>query len=147
MAAPRTYRLGPVRRALNTLMTRLLGWGVGPASTYLLTTTGRTTGRPRTTPVTLVEIDGHRWLVAPYGQVGWVHNVRATPLVSLRRGRTTDTLGVREVDAEAAGPVLRRYVGQVPVTAPFFAAAASDPVETFVAEAGRHPVFALTVAS
>ena len=117
--------------------------GRGPASSYLLTTTGRTTGRPRTTPVTLVETDGRRWLVAPYGQVGWVRDVRATPVVSLRRGRTTMVLGAQEVDAETAGPVLRRYVVQVPVTAPFFAAGAADPVEAFVAEAPRHPVFAL----
>jgi hypothetical protein len=27
----RTYRLGPSRRALNRLMTVLLGWGIGPA--------------------------------------------------------------------------------------------------------------------
>ncbi len=140
---PRTYQLGPARRALNRLMTMLLRWGIGPASSYLLTTTGRTTGRPRTTPVTLVETDGRRWLVAPYGQVGWVRNVRATPVVSLRRGRTTMVLGVQEVDAETAGAVLRRYVVQVPVTAPFFAAGAADPVEAFVAEAPRHPVFAL----
>lgn len=140
---PRTYQLGPARRALNRLMTMLLRWGIGPASSYLLTTTGRTTGRPRTTPVTLVETDGRRWLVAPYGQVGWVRNVRATPVVSLRRGRTTMVLGAREADAETAGAVLRRYVVQVPVTAPFFAAGAADPVEAFVAEAPRHPVFAL----
>ena len=147
MAGPRTYRLGPARRALNALMAVLLRWGVGPASSYLLTTTGATTGRRRTTPVTLVETDGCRWLVAPYGPVGWVHNVRATPEVSLRRGRTTRLLRVREVDAETAGPVLRRYVGQVPVTAPFFTAAAGDPVAAFVAEASRHPVFALTDSS
>lgn len=143
---PRAYRLGPARRVLNSIMTVLLGWGIGPGSSYLLTTTGRVTGRRRTTPVTLVEDGGHRWLVSPYGQVGWVHNVRATPSVSVRRGRTTEQLAVREVDAETAGPVLRRYVGQVPVTAPFFAAAAGDPVETFVAEAARHPVFALSAS-
>jgi deazaflavin-dependent oxidoreductase (nitroreductase family) len=144
MATPRSYRLGPVRRALNALMTVLLGWGVGPASTFLLSTIGHTTGRRRTTPVTLVAVDGRRWLVSPYGQVGWVHNVRAIPEVSLRRGRTTLRRQAREVDAVTAGPVLRRYVGQVPVTAPFFEAAATDPVEAFVAEASRHPVFDLT---
>ena len=113
-ATPRVYRLGPLRRARNTLMTVLLGRGAGPSSTYLLTTTGRTTGTPRTTPrttpVTLVEIDGRGWLVAPYGPVGWVYNVRTTPEVSLRRGRTVLTRHVQEVDAATAGPVLRHYV-------------------------------------
>ena len=41
---------------------------------YLLTTRGRKTGRPRTNPVVPVEHDRRRWLVAPYGPVSWVHN-------------------------------------------------------------------------
>jgi len=32
----------------------------------------------------------------------------------------------------------------VRVTAPFFDAKADDPVETFIEEAARHPVFKLT---
>jgi hypothetical protein len=94
--------------------------------------------------VILVEADGERWLVSPYGQVGWVHNVRARPEVSLRRGRTTQLLHAEEADAQAAGPVLRRYVRQARVTAPFFDARAEDPAQKFAAEAHRHPVFRLT---
>ncbi len=138
------YRLGPVRRGINVVMTTMIRIGVGAPSSYLLTTTGRKTGSPRTTPVTLVEGDGDRWLVAPYGAVGWVHNVRSTPEVSLRRGRRTEMRSAIEVDAETAGPVLQRYVRDVRVTAPFFDAKASDPVELFVREAPRHPVFRLT---
>ena len=141
-----TYRLGPMRRGINIVMSTMIRVGVGASSSYLLTTTGRKTGSPRTTPVTLVETDGDRWLVAPYGTVGWVHNVRSTPKVSLRRGRRTLACSAVEVDAETAGPVLRRYVHEVRVTAPFFDAQASDPVELFVEEAPRHPVFHLSVA-
>jgi deazaflavin-dependent oxidoreductase (nitroreductase family) len=140
----RTYRLGPARTAVNTVMTALLRVGLGPASTYLLTTVGARSSRPRTTPVTLVESGAGRWLVSPYGDVGWVHNVRADPLVRLRRGHRSDTLQAREVTPESAGPVLRQYRRQVRVSAPFFDAAADDPTETFVTEAARHPVFALT---
>jgi len=140
----RTYRLGPVRRAVNVLMASMLRVGVGPKSSYLLTTTGRKTGQPRTTPVILVEADGQRWLVSPYGQVGWVRNVRAVPEVSLRRGRTTQALYAREVAADTAGPVLKSYVRQVKVTAPFFDAKVDDPTPSFIAEASRHPVFQLT---
>jgi hypothetical protein len=82
--------------------------------------------------------------VRPYGHVSWVRNVRATPEVSLRRGRTTQALYPREVDADTAGPVLKRYVRQVKVTAPFFDAKVDDPTRAFVAEAHRHPVFELT---
>jgi len=141
---PRTYHLGPARRALNVVVTALLRIGVGATSAYLLTTTGRKTGRPRTTPIILVETDGRRWLVSPYGNVGWVHNVRSRPEVSLRRGRTTQLLRAQEADAETAGPVLQRYVRQAPITAPFFDAGPDDPAAAFVAEASRHPVFEIS---
>ena len=142
----RSYRLGPARRAVNTLMTALLRHGLGGKSSYLLTTTGRKTRQQRTTPVILVETGGERWLVSPYGPVGWVHNVRATPELSLRRGKRSERLWAEEVDAATAGPVLQRYVRIARVTAPFFDAKPSDPVEKFVAEAGRHPVFRLSPA-
>ncbi|HEX2806571.1 MAG TPA: nitroreductase family deazaflavin-dependent oxidoreductase [Kineosporiaceae bacterium] len=142
----RTYRLGPARRAINVIMTGMLRLGLGAASTYLLATTGRKTGQLRTTPVILVEADGERWLVSPYGRVGWVHNVRATPEVTLTRGRTSARVHAQEVDASTAGPVLRRYLRQARVTAPFFDCGVDDPVESFVAEAPRHPVFRLTPA-
>jgi deazaflavin-dependent oxidoreductase (nitroreductase family) len=140
----KTYTLGPTRRAVNVIVTAMLKVGVGATSTYLLTTRGRTTGLPRTTPVVLVETAGKRWLVSPYGQVGWVHNVRATPEVTLRRGHESQTLHTRELTAEAAGPVLKRYLRQARVTAPFFDAGVDDPSDAFVAEADRHPVFELT---
>ena len=140
----RTYRLGPARRAVNFLMASMLQLGIGPKSIYFLTTKGRKTGQPRTTPVILVEADGQRWLVSPYGQVSWVHNVRAMPEVSLRRGRTTQALYAIEVGADAAGPVLKSYVRQVRVTAPFFDAKIDNPDPSFIAEADRHPVFQLT---
>lgn len=140
----KTYTLGPTRRAVNVIVASMLKAGIGARSTYLLTTRGRTSGLPRTTPVVLVEIAGKRWLVSPYGQVGWVHNVRASPEITLRRGRTSQTLQARELPAEAAGPVLQSYLRQARITAPFFDATVDDPTQAFIAEAGRHPVFELT---
>ena len=145
MAKP--YRLGPVRRAVNVTMTTLLHLGIGGTSTYLLTTMGRRTGQKRTTPVTLLKTDAERWLVSPYGTVAWVHNVRAQPEVTIRRGKRAERLRAEEVDSRSAGPVLQRYVRNVRVTAPFFDATRDDPVEEFVEEAPRHPVFKLIVAS
>jgi len=76
-AIAKTYRLTQVRRFANVLMRLLLRLGLAPRTTMLLTIAGRRTGTPRSTPVTMVEEDGQRWLVAPYGPVGWVHNARA----------------------------------------------------------------------
>jgi len=38
---PRTYHLGPARRAVNVVVTSMLRIGIGAMSAYLLTTTGR----------------------------------------------------------------------------------------------------------
>jgi deazaflavin-dependent oxidoreductase (nitroreductase family) len=143
----KTYQLGPGLRAYNALMKPLVRLGIGGKSTYLLTTTGCRSGQQRTTPVVLVEIGGDRWLVSPYGMVAWVHNVRAQPEVTLRHGRRAETLHAEEVDRVTAGPILQRYVRNVPVTAPYFDAKVDDPVEKFIEEAPRHPVFKLTATS
>jgi len=139
----KTYRLGPARRAVNVIMAALLRLGIAPKSSYLLTTTGRRSGHKRTTPVILVETEGQRWLVPANGLVGWVHNMRALPEVSLRRGGNAEVLRAEGVSPAVAGPILRRYVRNARVTAPFFDAKADDPVERFVREAPRHPVFRL----
>ena len=147
MPMAKSYHLGPARRAVNVLMKPLVRFGIGGKATYLLTTTGRKTGQPRTTPVILVEDADDRWLVSPYGTVAWVYNVRADADVTLRHGKQEESLHAEEVDSAAAGPVLQRYVRNVRVTAPFFDARAGDPVESFIEEAPRHPVFKLTPAS
>ena len=54
----KTYHLGAARRLVNLVVKRMVRLGIGGKSTYELTTTGRTTGQQRTTPVTLVESDG-----------------------------------------------------------------------------------------
>jgi len=138
----RQFRTSRASRAADAVMGRLVGAGLVPSS-YLLTVRGRKTGRPRTLPVTVAEHDGKRWLVAPYGPVSWVHNARAAGQVTLRRRSTTRAYAVREATAQEAGPVLKRYVKVASATRPYFAATKDSPVEDFVAEADRHPVFEL----
>ncbi|MDQ6774339.1 MAG: nitroreductase family deazaflavin-dependent oxidoreductase, partial [Candidatus Dormibacteraeota bacterium] len=111
---------------------------------YLLTTRGRKTGQLRMVPVTVLEREGRRWLVAPYGPVSWVHNARAAGRVTLRRrGRSLD-YAVREVPPEEGGPVLKRYVQIASATRPYFRVDKDAAVQDFIGEAGRHPVFELT---
>ena len=141
----RQYRPGRGRKAENTIMSALVRAGLVPRS-YLLTTQGRKTGRPRTNPVVPVSHDGRRWLVAPYGPVSWVHNARATGRVRLTRRRDTRAYVIREVFPEEAGRVLKQYVRIARATRPYFQANKDSPVEDFAAEADRHPVFELTPA-
>jgi deazaflavin-dependent oxidoreductase (nitroreductase family) len=137
------YQRGLARRAGNGLVRILLRLGLGPARTYLLTITGRRSGAPRSTPVTLVEEGGRRWLVSPYGEVAWVRNLRATGRASLSLCGRTDEIAVREVGAEEAAPVLKLYVTRVPITRPYFDAKPESDLAAFRAEAPRHPVFAI----
>ncbi|MEU5843590.1 nitroreductase family deazaflavin-dependent oxidoreductase [Rhodococcus sp. NPDC047139] len=138
----RRYRPSRWRHLENVVMCVLARAGMVPHSS-LLTTRGRRTGKLRRNPVVVVDLHGKRWLVAPYGPVGWVHNARASGEVELGRRRDTRRYSTREVSAEEAGPVLQRYVELASATRRYFQATANDPVERFVAEAEHHPVFEL----
>jgi deazaflavin-dependent oxidoreductase (nitroreductase family) len=138
----RQFRPSRVRRVGDAIMGVFIRAGLVP-STYLLTTKGRKTGRLRTNPVTVVEHDSKRWLVAPYGVVSWVHNARADRRVVVRRRFERRKYTVREVSAQQAGPVLKQYVRIAIAARPYFQASKEAPVEDFVAEADRHPVFEL----
>ena len=136
--------LAAIRKVLNPFVGAFIRAGVAPRSAHILTTRGRKTGKPRSTPVVLQEHKGRRYLVAAYGEVGWVHNVRAHRRVRLTRGRTTEEVDVAETEPGEAGAVLKKYVSRWwPTVAPYFDARRSDPVGAFAAEASRHPVFRL----
>jgi deazaflavin-dependent oxidoreductase (nitroreductase family) len=137
----RTYKLTFGRRLANSFISALLRLGVKLDGVYLLSAAGRRSGKIHTTPVTLVEEGGQRWLVAPYGEVNWVRNARAAGRVTLRRGRQSETVTIVELDPEESAPVLKKYLKQVPIVRPYFDATPESPLEAFVAEASRHPVF------
>lgn len=138
----RQFRRSRGRRIGDAVIGVFVRVGLVP-STYMLTTTGRRTGRSLTHPATVVREGQRRWLVAPYGAVSWVHNARAAGRVSLARRRNRVDYAVRELPAAEAGPVLKRYVVVATATRPYFEADKGAPVEDFVAEAHRHPVFEL----
>lgn len=127
---------------MNAVIGPLTRLGLAGRHTYVLTVHGRKTGRTYSTPVRLIE-NGERWLVAPYGEVGWVRNARASGEVQISRAGRSHTLSIEEVAPERAAPVLQRYLKSVPVVRPFFDAKPDSPLEDFVTEASRHPVFRL----
>ncbi|HWH33046.1 MAG TPA: nitroreductase family deazaflavin-dependent oxidoreductase [Egibacteraceae bacterium] len=141
----RRYRLGVLRRLGNLFMSVAVLLGL-PRSTVLLETVGARTGRVRRTPVNVLRLDDERWLVAPYGLVGWVHNVRAAPAATLRRGLVGEPVRLEPADDDVAGPVLKAYWEAFPITRPFFDAGEDAPPEAFAGEAARHPVFRVVAA-
>ena len=140
---PKPYRKSYWRRALNALVRPLARLGLTGPRTHLLTVPGRKTGKPWSTPVSIVRNGDARWLVAPYGERNWVKNARAAGWVELRRGRRRERLSVEELPPEQAVPVLRRYYEQGLVTRPFFEANLDSSAAEWLAEAPRHPVFRL----
>ncbi len=137
-----TYRPSLGLHVGNFLVTTLIRFGIGPRPLQILTVKGRKTGRPYSTPVAILEQNGQRWLVSPYGERPWVKNARVAGQVTLRRGRRSESVLVKEeLDPAQSGPVLKRYVSATPITRKYFDAAPQSPVEYFIAEAPRHPVF------
>jgi deazaflavin-dependent oxidoreductase (nitroreductase family) len=139
----RPYRKSYWRRALNALVRPLAKLGLTGPRTHLLTVPGRKTGKPWSTPVSIVRKGDERWLVAPYGERNWVRNARAAGVVELRRGRRREHLRVEELGPDAAVPVLREYYREFRVTRPFFGVSLDSSQEEWLAEAPRHPVFRL----
>lgn len=125
-------------------MTALIRNGLAPPGMHLLTTSGAKTGAERTNPVQLIKHGGRRWLVAPYGEVSWVHNARTNPRVTISRRGRVEPCDVREATPEEAAPVLKKYLVRALVVLPYFEARPTSPLEAFAAEAARHPVFELS---
>src|SRR4051794_10246952 len=74
---------------LNPPIKLLLALGVAPPGYALLETTGRTTGKPRRTPVGNGRVGRQFWIVAEHGnKAGYVRNVAQNPnvRVKLREG-------------------------------------------------------------
>ena len=137
----KSFRPGVARKLVNVMISALLRAGIPLKSTYLLTVVGRRSGKQYTTPVTLVEHGSERWLVAPYGIVGWVRNARAAGHVALTRGRRSQSASIEELGPVESAPILKQYLTKVTVVRPYFDVTPQSPLEAFVAEAPRHPVF------
>src|SRR5258708_30415133 len=65
-------------RLVNPLARRMIRAGVPTgAPNILLIVRGRRSGIERTTPVAMLDFDGHSYVQASYGATGWARNLRA----------------------------------------------------------------------
>ena len=90
------YRLTIPRRVLNRMVRLWIRLGLPPCKYHILTVKGRRSGKPHSTPVSVVVVDGQRCLVAPYGPRNWVKNARVAGQVTLSRGGHSDVVAVQE---------------------------------------------------
>ena len=137
------YRLSFFRKAINFLVRTGLRFGIGEKNTRMLTVAGRKSGKPMSTPVTLVVEDTGEWIVAPYGERQWVKNLRAAGTATLSRGRKSRAIRVREVTHQEAVPIMRVYIQRVGVTRSYWEAGPNANEEELLAIAPNHPVFAI----
>ena len=130
-------------RMANRLMTPLVRAGVKIGVVHLLTVRGRKSGQLRTVPVAVVEQHGKRYLIATFGTVGWVHNLRASEEATLTRGRRSETIKAIELSPKEAAPVLKTCLASADSFKSYFTVTAESSLEDFEQEVPRHPVFLL----
>ena len=138
----KTYRITPFVRVSNAIIVALLRRGVKLGGNVLLTVPDRSTGRPRTTPVTILEWSGERWLQSPFGEVNWVRNLRAAGRGTLTCGRRVEPILVTEVSPTEAALVFKGTLASFPsMVRTHFDVTPDSPLEAFEQEAPRHPMF------
>jgi deazaflavin-dependent oxidoreductase (nitroreductase family) len=79
-------------RAMHTgavMLRFMLNLSLHMGPLQLLTHRGRKSGAIYITPVALVQQDGTRWLVAAFGEVNWIKNIRAAGSAQLGSGSHT----------------------------------------------------------
>jgi deazaflavin-dependent oxidoreductase (nitroreductase family) len=112
--------------------------GLKLGSQHLLTVPGRTTGEPRSTPVSIATVDGARYIVAAFADAAWVKNVRAAGSGTLSRGGQREVVRLDELPVIERGPILRAFLEQVRGGVRFFGDQTPDEI---AAAADRYPVF------
>jgi hypothetical protein len=121
-------------RAIGGRMARLFRL----STVRLLSVPGRTTGRWRSVPVVVLEHDGHRYLLAAYGNTEWSRNLRAAGIGRLGGRGPVEEFTTTEVPAEQRPPLISAYLqqfGTLPTVASTFRAL-PDPAD--------HPTFRIT---
>jgi steroid delta-isomerase-like uncharacterized protein len=97
-----------------------------------------------------VENGGTRFLVAAFGEVNWVRNLRAAGQAHLTRRRRTEAIGVVELGARAAAPILKQFLREsekVSFIKPYFHVTPESSLADFEQEALYHPVFRVVSAT
>ncbi|HNM83585.1 MAG: nitroreductase/quinone reductase family protein [Mycobacterium sp.] len=156
------YRVGAFVRFNNAVMKLLLRAGVPIGTFAILTVRGRKSGRRIQVPLVVFPKDEKRYLVAAYGIVNWVRNIRAAGgEATLTRGRHTEKIAAVELPIEQAAPILRDVVQtgapNVPkllvnayrrfLVLPYLDVELNSPLHEFERAAESHRVFLVRTAA
>jgi len=132
--------LGPASRANMWFLRR----GLRIGTQHVLSVPGRKSGLMRSTPVSLVSINGMRYVVSS-DSLAWVTNARVAGWGTLERARHTERVALTELPPGERGPILRAFWYQVlqgrPFIARLFGLAPKATADDFEAAAPCCPVF------
>jgi deazaflavin-dependent oxidoreductase (nitroreductase family) len=144
MVTAKPFRMTRAMRWGTALLKGLLQAGIPMGPLALLAVRGRKSGKVYTTPVALVQQGHERWLVAAFGEVNWVRNLRAVGAGCLIHGRRSEPISVVELGAIEAAPILQQFLRAyhlVPFISPYFGATSHSSLADFTQEAAHHSVF------
>ncbi len=157
----KSYRANTFARINNAMISYLLRLGIKVWSFSLLTVRGRKSGKPIVTPIAIFVQDQKRYLIATYGVVNWVRNLRAAGgEATLTRRRHSEKIHAIELEPETAALVFREALRSgppgVPVVIfrayrslqvlPYLGVTEHSSLEEFEREVLAHPVFLLQPA-
>jgi deazaflavin-dependent oxidoreductase (nitroreductase family) len=133
--------LKPMNKVFMTVMKLGVFGGDGP---IVLTVPGRKSGKPRSTPITPMVVDGTRYVVAGFPGADWERNARAAETATLTTGKRRETVRMVELSADEARPLLRQFPTLVPTGVSFMKRSGlvtDGTPDEFEALAGRCAVF------
>lgn len=137
-------------KPLNKVLMAVQRTGLGMKELPVLTVPGRRSGKPRSTPLSVLEHEGQRFLLEGFPGADWARNVRsADGRATLTTGKRHEQVRLVELDAQEALPVLRLWPVRIADGAKIMADAGVVEAVTpqaFEAVAGRCGVFRIEAA-
>lgn len=126
----------------NRLIVAFNRLGMSFGTWYILSIPGRKTGKMRSTPISVLHVNGQRYVVTGF-DTQWVKNARKVGRGVLARGRKKEPVVLVELPVEERAPILREFPRQVPHGVPFFEKLLNIPgnPEALASAAPRCPVF------
>lgn len=142
-SAPATGKLPSWLPMANRFVAWLQRRGVKTGTIHILTVPGRVSGEPRTTPVSILEVDGARFIIGGIEDADWVQNVRSAGHGQLAYGKGGEHVTLIELDVQGREPILRAFPEEVPHGTQFFERVhgIKPTPEEFASLADRCPVF------
>jgi deazaflavin-dependent oxidoreductase (nitroreductase family) len=143
-----TYKKpGFFANAFNRAVGLLSRMGISLAGSRRLTVRGRKTGKPHSTPVNPLEIDGVTYLVAPRGNTQWVRNLRVAGEGDLNHGSRATHFHGEEVPDQDKLPILKTYLDKWAWEVGAFFELEKNPSDADIRRiAPNHPIFRIELS-